>query len=160
MSLVSGETIEIPLRRHYRLVTGTVGYPLDSIRGVQELLHATYDVFVGTSRIRLAQLVVSSLNTNTTAMRDALQKDRCIHRDLSLGNIVLVKEPDSTIRRGYLIDWESSCRVDESGKAVEPGRTVSVLRLRYSEESHTFYRAPGATCRSMFWMGSMDLSGG
>ena len=128
MSLVSGETIEIPLRRHYRLVTGTVGYPLESVRGVQELLHATYDVFVGTSRFRVARLVVFSLDMNTTAMRDALQKDRRIHRDLSLGNIILVKESGSPSRRGYLIDWESSCRVDESGQAVESGHTVSILR--------------------------------
>ena len=69
-------------------------------------------------------------------MRDALRKDRRIHRDLSLGNVVLVKEPDSPIRRGYLVDWESSCRVDEEGKAVEPGRTVSSFRSQWPKDAH------------------------
>ena len=58
-------------------------------------------------------------------MRDALAKDRRIHRDISAGNIILLKEPGSNVRKGFLIDWETSCRVDESGEAVETGRVVS-----------------------------------
>lgn len=59
------------------------------------------------------------------AMRDALAKDSRIHRDLSVGNIILVKEAGSAVRRGYLIDWEASDQVDESGEAKHAGRTVS-----------------------------------
>lgn len=58
-------------------------------------------------------------------MRDALAKDSRIHRDLSVANIILFKEPDRPIRRGYLIDWDASCRVDESGEAITAGRVVS-----------------------------------
>ena len=61
-------------------------------------------------------------------MRDAFAKERRIHRDLSVGNIILVQERDSSTRRGYLIDWESSCKVDDAGDAVETGRAVSVCR--------------------------------
>ena len=61
-------------------------------------------------------------------MRDALAKDSRIHRDLSVGNIILVQEGDSSTRRGYLIDWESSCKVDDAGEAVELGRVVSACR--------------------------------
>ena len=36
----------------------------------------------------------------------------------------MFREPDRLIRRGYLVDWESSCEVDGSGQAVEAGRAV------------------------------------
>ena len=61
------------------------------------------------------------------AMRDALAKDCRLHRDISVGNIILVQEEDSDVRRGYLIDWEASCRVDGTGNALEDGRAVSSL---------------------------------
>ena len=65
-------------------------------------------------------------------MRDALAKDARIHRDLSVANIVLVKEADRPIRKGYLIDWEASCRVDEAGEATSAGRFVSdSFRMAY-----------------------------
>ena len=57
-------------------------------------------------------------------MRDALSKDSRIHRDLSAGNIILVKEPGCNVRKGYLIDWEVSDRVDDAGEALHAGRTV------------------------------------
>ena len=61
-------------------------------------------------------------------MRDALAKDSRIHRDLSVGNVILVQEGDPSTRRGYLIDWESSCKVDTAGEAVEVGRVVSACQ--------------------------------
>lgn len=57
-------------------------------------------------------------------MRDAYRLDSRIHRDISLGNIVLVKDPDRDIRRGVLIDWEVSSKVDEKGKSLNRERTV------------------------------------
>ena len=57
-------------------------------------------------------------------MRDSLEKGSRLHRDISVGNIILVQEPGSPIRKGYLIDWEMSCRIDESGDATESGRVV------------------------------------
>ncbi|RPD73877.1 hypothetical protein L226DRAFT_583193 [Lentinus tigrinus ALCF2SS1-7] len=96
------EDLHISRRQHYRLVTSVAGYSLRCVRGAEELLHATHDILV--------------------AMRDALAKDSRIHRDLSVSNIILVKHPDRTIRQGYLIDWEVSCVVDESGEAYASGR--------------------------------------
>ncbi len=58
-------------------------------------------------------------------MRDALRLDSRLHRDISVGNILLVREEGRDVRRGVLVDWETSCRVDDTGKAVEPGRVVS-----------------------------------
>ena len=38
---------QLSQRMHYRLIMGTVGESLETVRGAQELLHATYDVFTG-----------------------------------------------------------------------------------------------------------------
>ncbi|KAI0324169.1 hypothetical protein GY45DRAFT_1263369 [Cubamyces sp. BRFM 1775] len=112
-------------RRHYRIVTYTVGYSLSTLRGTDELLHSTYDVFV--------------------AMQDALAKDKRLHRDLSAGNIILVKEPDHPVRRGYLIDWDASIRVDKKGEALQAGRagtwvflSARMLSREHAELRHTF----------------------
>ena len=118
---VAGRAVNVPSLQHYRLVMDTVGRPLGSVRGAQELLHAAYDVFTGTHNFVTLLLL---LNTSI-AMRDAIAKDNRIHRDLSVGNVILVKENSSNIRRGYLIDWEASCEIDVSGEAKEQGLVVS-----------------------------------
>ncbi|KAH9849504.1 hypothetical protein C2E23DRAFT_362283 [Lenzites betulinus] len=99
---IDGKCVRTTQRRHYRTVTDAAGYGLKTLRGTEELLHAAYDVF--------------------TAMQDALTKAAYIHRDLSLNNIILVKEPDRDIRRGYLIDWESADRIHSDGNAEHAGR--------------------------------------
>ena len=43
-----------------------------------------------------------------------------------MGNIILVREEDGKMRRGYLVDWDASCDIDDSGAAAEPGRAVRV----------------------------------
>ncbi|KAH9849520.1 hypothetical protein C2E23DRAFT_737111 [Lenzites betulinus] len=97
------EQLLLTPRRHYRMVTDVAGYSLNAIRGTDELLHATYDAF--------------------KAMCSALNKASRIHRDLSVGNIILVREPGQSIRRGYLIDWESSDLADGvNGIAEHSGR--------------------------------------
>ncbi|RDX40170.1 hypothetical protein OH76DRAFT_1459575 [Lentinus brumalis] len=55
------------------------------------------------------------------AMSDARTLDSRIHRDISLGNIVLVAEPGRSTRRGYRIDWDASCKIDDAGAAVYEG---------------------------------------
>nr|VWO95587.1 Uncharacterized protein [Ganoderma boninense] len=100
---VNKHRVRISRRRHHRLVLETVGYGLSSVRGPDELLSACYDVFI--------------------AMQDARKLDSRIHRDISLGNIILVKIPgDRPTRQGYLIDWEASCAVDDKGEAQDVGR--------------------------------------
>ncbi|TBU38458.1 hypothetical protein BD309DRAFT_874324 [Dichomitus squalens] len=113
---VAGQMVTVYKQAHYRVVLGTVGYGLRNFRDTEELLHSTYDVF--------------------TAMREASTKASRIHRDISLGNIVLVREPGRTIRRGYLIDWESSYEVDESGQALIPGRSGTWLFMSQRMLSH------------------------
>ncbi|OSC97321.1 hypothetical protein PYCCODRAFT_1440300 [Trametes coccinea BRFM310] len=115
---MSGKAVNVHRRRHYRLVTHTVGQSIKMLRGTEELLHSAYDVFI--------------------AMRDALAKDSRIHRDLSVGNIILVKETDRAIRKGYLIDWDASDRVDEQGESLQAGRagTWAFMSIRMLEEEN------------------------
>ncbi|KAL7279685.1 hypothetical protein ACG7TL_006092 [Trametes sanguinea] len=105
--IVDGERVRVNEVWHYRLATFTVGYGLQTLRGTEELLYATHDAL--------------------TAMKDAYTKDSRIHRDLSVGNIILVKEPDRVVRKGYLIDWEASDRVDDGGEALHAGRAGTWL---------------------------------
>ncbi|KAL1950094.1 hypothetical protein VTO73DRAFT_5216 [Trametes versicolor] len=122
---IAGQPISVRDLQRYRLVLGTVGYGISTITGTEELLHATYDAF--------------------TAMRDAHAKDSRIHRDISVGNIILVKEPGQEIRRGYLIDWEASISVDSAGDAMQPGRAGTwhfmswrMLDRVHANSKHTF----------------------
>ncbi|RDX42627.1 hypothetical protein OH76DRAFT_1410972 [Lentinus brumalis] len=100
--LVHKQAVSVAKLVHYRVVLGTVGYSLKHLKGTEELLHATFDVL--------------------HAMSDARNKVSRIHRDLSMGNIVLVAEEGRTSRRGYLIDWEASCEVDDTGASVHTDR--------------------------------------
>ncbi len=63
----------------------------------------------------------------TVAMRDAFCKTAHLHRDISISNVILVREPGRHVRKGYLIDWDSCCPIDESGEATETGRAVGSI---------------------------------
>ncbi|KAH9932692.1 uncharacterized protein BXZ73DRAFT_46678 [Epithele typhae] len=123
---VDGTLSDVATRRHYRLILGTAGRPFSTVRGTKELLHASHDVF--------------------SAMRDALEKDSRVHRDISTGNIVLVTEEGTDVRKGILIDWELSCTVDDDGNAEVYGRAgtwrfMSIRILDWAEpdeERHRF----------------------
>ncbi|KAI9062438.1 hypothetical protein FKP32DRAFT_1653023 [Trametes sanguinea] len=142
---IDGKAVRVGKHRHYRLVTDTVGYSLRSAQGTEELLHATHDVLL--------------------AMKDALAKGSRIHRDISVGNIILVKEPGSRVRRGCLIDWDASDRVDEKGEALHPGRagTWAFMSFRMLEttgeyeDSHTFKDDLEALLYVVFYCGIMYL---
>ena len=61
-----------------------------------------------------------------TAIVDVRDKYSRLHGDVSIGNIILVREHDSSgPRRGYLIDWDASCEVDAAGESYKEGRIVS-----------------------------------
>ncbi len=80
------------------------------------------------SSVSARDIADAATYASVLAMQDALKKDSRVHRDISAGNIILVREHEGqTVRKGYLIDWESSCTVDESGLAVKAGRAVLVL---------------------------------
>ena len=64
------------------------------------------------------------------AINDAYTLGKRLHRDVSVGNVILVREGSGTSRKGYLIDWDASCEIDDSGASVEARRVVSTCRGR------------------------------
>ena len=96
-------------------------------------------------------LCLSSMCTDesSAAMIDAYRLDSRIHRDISLGNIVLTKEPGRNTRRGVLIDWEVSSKVDENGESCDRQRMVSLtsIQLNYPfRRCYSFHMVHGSLC--------------
>jgi len=48
-----------------------------------------------------------------TAFMDAHGKAETLHRDISLGNIILYRPRKEVERLGYLVDWELTCKLSE-----------------------------------------------
>ncbi|KAH9946601.1 hypothetical protein B0H21DRAFT_693419 [Amylocystis lapponica] len=94
---------------HYRLVSKTVGYPLKHFVDAGELLQGTFDAY--------------------EAMTSAYVNNRRLHRDISIGNIILVRETEGTQRRGILIDWELSSIIEDDGD----------VNVRHSGRTGTWY---------------------
>ncbi|KAL6305365.1 hypothetical protein BKA93DRAFT_927880 [Sparassis latifolia] len=124
------ECDQAPLRPlvHYRLVSGTVGYGLQHFQGTQELLCGTFDAY---------QAIMGAMNVEDPAKRR-------VHRNVSLQNIILFRDPNAVgmIRRGYLIDWSLSCLVTAEGRARDPANVgtfqfMSQRSLSWKEEAQT-----------------------
>lgn len=69
---------------------------------------------------------IGSLTTSLAHM-DACNKANTMHRDISVGNILIVPAPGQNELNcyGLLTDWEMSVRTDESPEPPHPDRTVS-----------------------------------
>ena len=63
------------------------------------------------------------------ALDSAYKRARRLHRDVSIDNIILYRQPGSARRMGLLSDWEFSTVADSSGKATDNLRIVSILSL-------------------------------
>ncbi|KAI0671011.1 hypothetical protein C8Q78DRAFT_1078956 [Trametes maxima] len=151
-------------KQHYRLVTSHAGYGLKTIRGTEELLYATHDAFTGTSPIHMSYATPTP-KLKTLAVRDALALDSRIHRDLSVGNIILFKEPSCSIRKGYLVDWDASDRTDSAGEAVHQGRagtwefmSIRMLSSRHADRKHSIRDDMEAMLYVVFYCGLRYLA--
>ena len=70
---------------------------------------------------------------STKAHSHAFEVAKLLHRDISMGNIILTDEG-----RGLLIDWEMAKKVDEIGRR-RPDRTVCysiILYLSCTDSDH------------------------
>ncbi|KAH8916184.1 hypothetical protein BT69DRAFT_1228855 [Atractiella rhizophila] len=95
--------------RHYRIVLEEVGEPLNWFKSTWELTKVLSDAF--------------------TAHRDAFEKAEILHRDVSFGNILLIRSGDEV--RGLLIDWEFAKVKDRiDAWASERTGTFQFLSLR------------------------------
>ncbi|GBE86380.1 predicted protein [Sparassis crispa] len=98
----------VKLHMHYRLVVEEVGHPLSDFKDGYEL--------------------VSIMSDCLTAHRQAYERLRLLHRDISSGNVFFVEriEGDAVVPVGYLSDWELSKTVPKGGEnhvARQPDRT-------------------------------------
>ncbi|KAL6306265.1 hypothetical protein BKA93DRAFT_895462 [Sparassis latifolia] len=109
---VNGPTPEArrPLKKHvhYRLVVEEVGIPVNEFAHGFELVSIIYDCL--------------------TAHQQAFEKLRLLHRDVSIGNVMIVERFDGIefVRIGYLCDWELSKSIpdgDATQVARQPDRT-------------------------------------
>lgn len=66
------------------------------------------------------------------AMTVAFEKADLIHRDISVGNIVFVRESTGGPMKGYLIDWELACGAGR--RAYAPRRQERMVRLPHSSK--------------------------
>ncbi|KAJ7639150.1 hypothetical protein FB45DRAFT_739927 [Roridomyces roridus] len=98
--------------QHYRLVLDVVGRPLVEFKSTHELVKCMLDTL--------------------QAHSDAWTKTRVEHRDISVGNIILVV--DNGMTRGLLIDWELS-RYESDGGARAYERTPQARELADDLES-------------------------
>ncbi|KAJ7835737.1 hypothetical protein B0H14DRAFT_2795391 [Mycena olivaceomarginata] len=97
--------------QHYRLVLDVVGRPLVEFGSTHELVKCMLDAL--------------------QAHCDAWTKARIEHRDVSVGNIILVV--DKGITRGLLIDWELSRYESDGGaRAYERTGTRQFMSVRLS----------------------------
>ncbi|KAA1467253.1 hypothetical protein DENSPDRAFT_847428 [Dentipellis sp. KUC8613] len=116
-----GEVALLP-HRHYRLVLGTIGHPLKKFRSTKELVQVAHDALVAHS--------------------DAFSRAKILHRDISGGNVLIVR--DGNTSRGILIDWDMSKGTEALEKARRKWRTgtwrfISAAILKKKDKVHRYW---------------------
>ena len=71
------------------------------------------------------------------AALEAFIKRGRLHRDISIGNIVLVRKNGEIRRIGFLIDWELSCSTGKNRSARDYARSVRVHLLLLLKVTYT-----------------------
>lgn len=109
---------------HYRLVLDVIREHLTNFSSSLEMISVLVDVLEGKWPLhRGSALLISS----TLAHKDAYNKAGVLHRDISVGNIMITKG------HGILIDWDLSKQVKQDpsadDKVKQPTRTVSPALL-------------------------------
>ncbi|KAI9062391.1 hypothetical protein FKP32DRAFT_1677338 [Trametes sanguinea] len=101
------EVCRLKTHRHYRLVVKEVGLPL--------------------KEFPCGRILVWSIRDAVIAHQDAYEKARIMHRDISVGNILIIpptSKNGKTTYQGLLADWELSKRLDDyENDARHPDRT-------------------------------------
>ncbi|KAH9915713.1 hypothetical protein B0H21DRAFT_713571 [Amylocystis lapponica] len=109
-----GQAISVTGHAHYRLVSKTVGYPLKRFVDAKELLRAAFDAY--------------------QALTSAYDKNMRLHRDISIGNIILVRETARKERRGVLFNWEFSSIINSNAaRGYERTGTWNFMSARLLE---------------------------
>ncbi|KAI0373623.1 hypothetical protein BV20DRAFT_962839 [Pilatotrama ljubarskyi] len=106
-------------RSHMRIVVDDVGRPLTQFTCTRELVQAVRDAIFG--------------------HRQARERAQVLHRDVSVGNILIVDEPKDKGFGGFLHDYDySSIELEDEDEAYETGRPSTPLQT--AEDEHTSSR--------------------
>ncbi|KAI0363870.1 hypothetical protein BV20DRAFT_83565 [Pilatotrama ljubarskyi] len=112
-------------RSHMRIVVDDVGRPLTQFHCARELVQAIRDAIVG--------------------HRQAREKAQVLHRDVSIGNILIVDEVNEKGFCGFLHDYDySSIESDEdegyaSSSSASPLQTAENANSSHKERTGTYY---------------------
>jgi serine/threonine protein kinase len=103
---------------HYRLVLKTLGTSLNQYKSTRQLCEVIRDAIVGKRNPPLCSCLKLIASIAHTAAYD---KARILHRDVSVGNVLITDEGG-----GILIDWDLSKKVNEGAdpKPRQHSRTV------------------------------------
>ena len=127
-------------RVHSRLVTLEIGRPLEDYVDSVELFTACTHAFVGTFAV-CRSLRYWLTSSDLAAHKQAWELAGVLHRDVSIGNIMINVEPnDSGATQGFLNDWDL-CKWEEDirygyGPSQPTGISVSFTRLLWAHRSH------------------------
>jgi len=79
----------------------------------------------------------------SVALVDAHDKADTLHRDVSLGNIILCQLKEEMERVGYLIDWELSCK---RSKTTVRDHVLTVRLIPSARSENPDIRLQGDSC--------------
>ncbi|KAL4065672.1 hypothetical protein V8B97DRAFT_1875063 [Scleroderma yunnanense] len=106
---------------HYRLVLKEVGHPLTHFLCTRDLVNTMRDAII--------------------ALSEALELAKILHRDISVGNIIIILDESGKFKQGLLIDWDL-CKDITKSRARRRDRTgtwqfMSAALLRDVGKEHT-----------------------
>jgi hypothetical protein len=102
---------------HYRFILDDIGRDLTSFTTTKELVEALTGALQGT----LSEDFYSCLLSPSLAHTEAFENAKILHRDISVGNVII------SDRGGLLIDWDLAKDVEDLEKiSQQPFRTVSL----------------------------------
>ncbi|KIK51533.1 hypothetical protein GYMLUDRAFT_181302 [Collybiopsis luxurians FD-317 M1] len=118
------------VHHHYRLVLDTIGHSLTHFDSTWQLVNAILDAMI--------------------AHQDALERAQRLHRDISVGNIIITDDS-----RGMLIDWELSKVLDhKEPRSYEKTGTWQFrsVRLLEADSQNPIEHSAGDDVESFFWV--------
>lgn len=123
IDLINRHILErFPYRQHYRMVVDVVARRLTDFKRSKEVVIAIRDAILGKLTLLISGLVFHTV----TAWLAALEQAKIDHRDISIGNIMIV-EVDEEVS-GILTDWERGVALD-SPAACGTRRVVRTTKL-------------------------------
>jgi len=120
---IGGVAKSFQRRQHIRFATDKVGFPLGSFSRSKTMVIAIRDALMGWWIILYVYMLLILTIIFYPAHKDAFERCRILHRDISVANILINRDKDG----GFLNDWDLASNVDDMQKdARQQHRTVCI----------------------------------